>query len=105
MGTPKHDNKKNRTAAAEGAASDLPPRARHSQIATAHVMSGTGQRNRMFGYENQRAAIECSMMGVQRLTMAIAARPPIRQIRPARLAHCCSAPSVLMMSQPAPNNP
>ena len=68
-------------------------------------MIGTGASKAMFGQLNQRLAIRGSINGVHKLTMRIPSTTPTRQRRPQRRAQSCSAPSVLMISQPAPKRP
>src|SRR5271167_3717586 len=66
---------------------------------------GTGQRKRIWGKENQRSAICCSISGVHRLTMTIPMTTPIRHSRPWRLAQSCKAPSVLIDEPPGAEQP
>ena len=82
-----------------------PCKARHAAHAMMAVRIGTGASNAIFGQENQRCAMAASVSGVQTLTNRIAKTTQTRQTRPIRRAHSCNAPSVLMISQPAPNSP
>src|SRR6516225_10756324 len=61
---------------------DAPPNARHVAQATKAVATGTGDRMRMFGQENQRLKTASFASGVHRLTSTIPITTAARQTRP-----------------------
>ncbi|MNV88523.1 hypothetical protein D3C71_1827380 [compost metagenome] len=65
--------------------------------------TGTGRKNQKFGRLNQRAKIAGCVIGVQMLTISMAATVARVIGDVARMMLACNAPSVLRISQVAPS--
>ena len=68
------------------------------------MSSGTGHSQRIFGSENQRAAMRSNASGVHRLTTAMNANTPSSSHLAWLRARAATTPSVFITSQVAPSS-